>query len=166
MWYIVDSDYLMHYGVKGMRKGSRRWTNADGSLNAAGKARYGKKVGQASPSSPTGKYSSTTGLIEGHSSTGVGAANAYSGEVWENGQSQGRVDPNDITVNGGISAAEWLQKHAEMRKRRRRKSKQANKDRFFVVKQGKNKSSTSANRPVHREKQITTSGGAYKRPAR
>lgn len=32
---------LMHYGVRGMQKGRRRYTNPDGSLNAAGKARYG-----------------------------------------------------------------------------------------------------------------------------
>lgn len=42
--------YIVHYGVKGMQKGKRRWTNADGSLNEAGKARYqnhllGKTVG-------------------------------------------------------------------------------------------------------------------------
>lgn len=31
---------LMHYGVKGMRKGVRRFQNADGSLTAAGERRY------------------------------------------------------------------------------------------------------------------------------
>lgn len=37
---------LYHYGVVGMRKGQRRWTNPDGTLNAAGKSRYAEgKVG-------------------------------------------------------------------------------------------------------------------------
>lgn len=33
--------YLAHYGIKGMRKGQRRFTNEDGTLNDAGKRRYG-----------------------------------------------------------------------------------------------------------------------------
>lgn len=33
-------DYIAHYGVPGMKKGKRRWTNADGRLNEAGKRRY------------------------------------------------------------------------------------------------------------------------------
>lgn len=36
----MSGNYLVHYGVKGQRRGVRRWTNADGSLNAAGKDRY------------------------------------------------------------------------------------------------------------------------------
>lgn len=40
----VPSPELYHYGVKGMKKGKRRWTNPDGSLNEAGKIRYAKKV--------------------------------------------------------------------------------------------------------------------------
>lgn len=37
---------LYHYGIPGMQKGRRRWTNPDGTLNAAGKQRYGEgKVG-------------------------------------------------------------------------------------------------------------------------
>lgn len=35
------SDFLSHYGVKGMRKGVRRWTNEDGSLTPAGYLHYG-----------------------------------------------------------------------------------------------------------------------------
>jgi hypothetical protein len=31
---------LMHYGVKGMKRGIRKYTNPDGTLNAAGRARY------------------------------------------------------------------------------------------------------------------------------
>lgn len=33
-------DYIVHYGVPGMKKGKRRWTNQDGTLNEAGKRRY------------------------------------------------------------------------------------------------------------------------------
>jgi len=33
-------DTLMHYGVRGMKKGVRRYQNADGSLTAAGERRY------------------------------------------------------------------------------------------------------------------------------
>lgn len=39
--YHSDDDYLAHYGVKGMRKGIRRWTNEDGTLTDAGKEHYG-----------------------------------------------------------------------------------------------------------------------------
>ena len=35
-----ESNYLCHYGLKGMKWGQRRWQNADGTFNAAGKARY------------------------------------------------------------------------------------------------------------------------------
>ena len=41
-----ESNYLCHYGLKGMKWGQRRWQNADGTFNAAGKARYfGKSAG-------------------------------------------------------------------------------------------------------------------------
>lgn len=36
-----SDDYLMHYGVKGMKKGDRRWQNEDGSLTAEGYIHYG-----------------------------------------------------------------------------------------------------------------------------
>lgn len=35
------SPYLEHFGIKGQKWGDRRFQNADGSLTAAGKARYG-----------------------------------------------------------------------------------------------------------------------------
>ena len=37
--FIRESD-LKHYGLKGMHWGTRRWQNADGTFNAAGKQRY------------------------------------------------------------------------------------------------------------------------------
>lgn len=39
MWEYTHYDELMHYGVKGMRWGVRRYQNADGSLTDAGKRR-------------------------------------------------------------------------------------------------------------------------------
>ena len=39
--YHSDEDYLAHYGISGMRKGVRRWTNEDGTLTEAGKEHYG-----------------------------------------------------------------------------------------------------------------------------
>ena len=35
-----ESNYLCHYGLKGMKWGQRRWQNADGTFNSAGKVRY------------------------------------------------------------------------------------------------------------------------------
>ena len=39
--YNVNDEFLEHFGVKGMRKGVRRWTNEDGTLTEAGKQHYG-----------------------------------------------------------------------------------------------------------------------------
>lgn len=38
------SSYLIHYGIKGQRKGFRRFQNEDGTLTEEGKRRYGKDV--------------------------------------------------------------------------------------------------------------------------
>ena len=43
MEYVIVNGELMHYGVKGMKWGKRRYQNSDGSLNAAGRARQGYK---------------------------------------------------------------------------------------------------------------------------
>lgn len=37
----LTDEYLAHYGVKGMKKGDRRWQNEDGSLTAEGYIHYG-----------------------------------------------------------------------------------------------------------------------------
>lgn len=36
----ASEDFLMHYGISGMKWGVRRFQNEDGSLTAAGKERY------------------------------------------------------------------------------------------------------------------------------
>ena len=38
----MESNALMHYGVKGMRWGVRRYQNADGTLTDAGKRKQAK----------------------------------------------------------------------------------------------------------------------------
>ena len=38
------SDYLMHHGVLGQKWGIRRFQNADGTLTAQGRSRYGDKA--------------------------------------------------------------------------------------------------------------------------
>lgn len=48
---VVREDELWHYGVKGMRKGYRRWTNEDGTLTEAGKKHYGIGDGPDEPNS-------------------------------------------------------------------------------------------------------------------
>lgn len=40
--YYKEDDYLAHHGIKGQKWGIRRYQNADGSLTAEGKARYGR----------------------------------------------------------------------------------------------------------------------------
>ena len=40
MKYYIQSNYLIHHGIKGQKWGVRRYQNPDGSLTAAGKKRY------------------------------------------------------------------------------------------------------------------------------
>lgn len=39
---MYNESYLAHFGIKGMKWGVRRYTDKDGNLSAAGKARYNK----------------------------------------------------------------------------------------------------------------------------
>ena len=48
-----STDFIQHYGAKGMKWGNRRWQNEDGSLTPAGRAHYG--VGEARNSVRTDK---------------------------------------------------------------------------------------------------------------
>lgn len=40
---VTNSDYIMHYGIKGMKWGHRRYQNKDGSLTTLGKSRRKSK---------------------------------------------------------------------------------------------------------------------------
>lgn len=65
IYYVGDIPYgqneLYHHGIKGMKWGVRRYQNSDGSLTAAGRARY--NLGRAV--SNIGKAASTVGKAVG-----------------------------------------------------------------------------------------------------
>ena len=49
---VPYSDELFHFGIKGQRWGIRRYQNPDGTLTAAGKARYGDSLGDYAREKP------------------------------------------------------------------------------------------------------------------
>ncbi len=57
-----SNNYLVHYGVKGMSWGRRRWQNVDGTLTDAGKRRYGQRLEVGSIQVP---YTNTTRYYKG-----------------------------------------------------------------------------------------------------
>lgn len=66
----LDTNYLAHFGVKGMKWGERNYQNADGTYTAAGLARYfGRKGGGNSYTSVARKGSSSKGSIKAGKTT-------------------------------------------------------------------------------------------------
>lgn len=59
----MENEYLAHHGVKGMKWGVRRFQNEDGSLKAAGKARYGD-AGSANKMKPSASDSKITRQVK------------------------------------------------------------------------------------------------------
>lgn len=62
--YIVVDGYLMHYGVKGQKKGVRQWQNKDGSLTPAGREHYGYGTQKKSAPSMYDIYSGGGGGLD------------------------------------------------------------------------------------------------------
>lgn len=63
------SDYLIHYGIKGQKKGIRNFQYEDGSLTPEGRIRYGynsestrKKKGATTPNGKYGRQLSTNSV--------------------------------------------------------------------------------------------------------
>lgn len=57
------SDYLIHYGVKGMKWGVRkRYYSSDGTLNARGQKKYSKRIGRLAKASMNGTHERMVGL--------------------------------------------------------------------------------------------------------
>lgn len=60
---MEENKYLAHYGIKGQQWGERRYRNYDGTLTAAGKARYGsaEKESESTAKSKQGAIKSKNG---------------------------------------------------------------------------------------------------------
>ena len=59
--YSVYADFLIHYGVKGQKWGTRQWQNADGTYTEAGKHHYGWGYGrQTTAVQPQSRSRTTT----------------------------------------------------------------------------------------------------------
>lgn len=113
MMYKVNNEELSHYGVKGMRKGRRRWTNEDGTLTEAGKQRYGIKGAASSTNSVNGVSGGAASANYRTSVRGVVAStNSRAGiggrasSITSRAGAQGAISSagSRMSVRGGISS--------------------------------------------------------------
>ena len=62
--YLDYNDYLMHHGILGQKWGVRRFQNADGSLTAEGRKRYGNMAERSSNvAARAGKVAKVSGAV-------------------------------------------------------------------------------------------------------
>ena len=77
--YTGDPSYLAHHGIKGQKWGIRKYQNADGTLTAEGKARYGAGADRVE------KFARKSASWEGRAAnakTGIGRNISTSMAVW------------------------------------------------------------------------------------
>lgn len=65
----MENNELVHYGVKGMKWGVRRFQRKDGSLTPAGKKRYDDSGGENKQNQSSEKSSSSSGNSSGRRNT-------------------------------------------------------------------------------------------------
>lgn len=78
---VTYRDELIHYGLKGMHWGTRRWQDYDGSFNSAGIQRYfGRTPGKKSHSAELGRAPATKPSIKADSPDGSKEKNSFDKE--------------------------------------------------------------------------------------
>lgn len=109
MYYYYNPNELYHHGIKGQKWGVRRFQNADGSLKAAGKKRYGDDSGTPS-SKPTRGERFKGALKKVGKAVGKAAAVAsgVSGEVSTKYGTFKIGGASDETTNAGEQAVSRL----------------------------------------------------------
>ena len=112
----MESNALMHYGVKGMRWGVRRYQNADGTLTDAGKRKqakaYQKELNKAEEKSAR-LYGATYSNM---------AARDYAGEQYSKASAKyNRISQEERGTKSAIKqrkkAEEWAKRYASSDKR-------------------------------------------------
>ena len=113
------STYLIHYGIKGQKKGQRRFQNEDGTLTAEGKERYGIGNDKRAYGSVRKVGNNTDKLLKGQkkgeSSTwkSKDASTLSDAELnRRNSRLQREQQYKNLTKSNKKKAAEWLGKTA------------------------------------------------------